>query len=556
VMPTLEFGLASAAASALGGPHTHMVPPKYQRVFTDCLKSVAGSRFCPDIVAHLDLDMPRLDVRLAFRLVCHYFQLLTAQVTWNTPDAIDGDDQPTANQPKPPPVCTVRSDQCPSLLHAAWEAELILFRTQTAQHDTHRHDPAHLALRHKYALDWLKIANLRRTDHPPARCRRHHNAPAQTPAAFDSLWILDYPTTLNVDGQIVELDLSLPDDRVKYFAMAIPAVIRNFMTLTGVPQERQYLGPRWRHTVQRALRRLLYDRDYDAQRTILCTSLLGVSDPGNDSPPGLEPYLSIARQLQTDGLHAVPEWTAFRARSWTCSPTLASYCLLKTRRGAEQYLDLPSRDLRRSILTWRSGPGPRRGALTNCPICHDATAFLLLHWLTFRGGCTDTAIRRLNQDLWRTIRRTAMLKPRADPDRVIAGAVKSLQRYRSDANIVHKPAHQLPLQLLLGGYISAEPGWNPAEIDSLVRQSRTPYPVWALSVPGKLAMKRALARWNVLQASAQFLQQLSTILTTVTSIAAPVPDPTDIQPTVTAAQPWRLPFRNANHGLLLDALST
>ena len=121
---------------------------------------------------------------------------------------------------------------------------------------------------------------------------------------------------------------------------------------------------------------------------------------------------------------------------------------------------------------------------------------------------------------------------------------------------MHKLAHQLPLQLLLGGYFSAEPGWNPVEIDSLVRQSRTPYPVWALSVPGKLAMKRALARWNVLQASAQFLQQLSTILTTVTSIAAPVPDPTDIQPTVTAAQPWRLPFRNANHGLLLDALST
>ena len=69
-------------------------------------------------------------------------------------------------------------------------------------------------------------------------------------------------------------------------------------------------------------------------------------------------------------------------------------------------------------------------------------------------------------------------------------------------------------------------------------------------------MKRALARWNVLQASAQFLQQLSTILTTLTSTAAPVPDPAAIQPTVTAAQPWRLPFRNANHGLLLDALST
>ena len=72
-------------------------------------------------------------------------------------------------------------------------------------------------------------------------------------------------------------------------------------------------------------------------------------------------------------------------------------------------------------------------------------------------------------------------------------------------------------------------------------------------MPGRLAMKRALARWNVLQASAQFLQQLSTILT---SIAAPVPDPAAVQPTVTAAQPWRLPFRNANHGLLVDALST
>ena len=173
-------------------------------------------------------------------------------------------------------------------------------------------------------------------------------------------------------------------------------------------------------------------------------------------------------------------------------------------------------------------------------------------WLTFRGGCTNVKIRGLNQTLWRSICRTSSLPHRRDPDRVIAGAIKSLQHYRSDAQIVSSAAHQLPMQLLLGGYIGAAPGWNPGEIDQLIRRSRTSYTAWASSSSGKLAIKRTLARWNTLQAAAHFLQQLTTEVTKATT---PVP----ATPAITsdpATRPWRLPFRNANHGLLMDTLST
>ena len=120
VMPTLEFGLAAVTAATLGGKRTQIAPLEYNRVFSDTLKTVAGSRYCPDIVAHLDLDVPRLDVRLAFRLCCHHFQLLTAQVIWTARNPADGDaPEPVVTDPSPAPTCKVDRRLCPSLLHTA-----------------------------------------------------------------------------------------------------------------------------------------------------------------------------------------------------------------------------------------------------------------------------------------------------------------------------------------------------------------------------------------------------------------------------------------------------
>lgn len=63
LVPTLEFGLASTAYMKVGTPTRLVVAPQLAAVYSQYLKTIVGSRYCPDVVAHLDTDMPRLDTR-------------------------------------------------------------------------------------------------------------------------------------------------------------------------------------------------------------------------------------------------------------------------------------------------------------------------------------------------------------------------------------------------------------------------------------------------------------------------------------------------------------
>ena len=555
LVPTLEFGLASTACMKLGSATRQVAAEELAAVYSQHLKTMVGSRYCPDVVAHLDTDIPRLDTRYAFRFLCHYIQLVTAQVDWVAGDSDDA-----------PPICQV-SRSCPSILHAIWEAQLV----ELAGGPPTGPQLNYVAHRHKMNLEWLRLAQL--TDMTQSssagkttRRTRCRNTAAPQPGTPDntraiaptngSLWILDHPRTRTVHGIDTTLDLSNPEDRDQYFSDATRSVVKQLLQLAGL--DISQAGRHWRRALQRRLRKLIYDRDYDAERTVLCCSLLDITDLRDNSPAMLEPYLSVARLLQTRGPIPAPEWTQFRAQSWSCGPSLATYCLIKTRRGVEQYLDIPSRQLRRTLVTWRAGPGPRRGDASRCPFCRDSTRFMLRHWMTHHAGCDNPDVRSLNQQLWRTVLRTCHKAARP----VINRALGSLQQRRSDMLVATQPRHQLVLKLLLGGHIDEGPGWNPEATDALVKQSGKPYRVWAETVEGRKALKRTITRWNILQASANFLQRLADII----QARGPdqTPGPLDVDSTTTlatrpclyATPPFRVPARVDTHGLLMDALNS
>ena len=82
-----------------------------------------------------------------------------------------------------------------------------------------------------------------------------------------------------------------------------------------------------------------------------------------------------------------------------------------------------------------------------------------------------------------------------------------------------------------------------------------------------MSSERTRARWTILQASANFLERLSDLVTSRPALQLPdagghatnpgqPPNPQPDPNALFVAPPWRLPFRDATHTLLMDALTT
>lgn len=74
-----------------------------------------------------------------------------------------------------------------------------------------------------------------------------------------------YPRTRVTNRELVDFDLTNPDHRDQYFSEATVSVVKHFLKLASL--DIAQAGKHRRRALQRRLRKLIYDRYYDAERT-------------------------------------------------------------------------------------------------------------------------------------------------------------------------------------------------------------------------------------------------------------------------------------------------